>query len=80
MSISDGLSPYNFRRKMEKTRPIRERMDEKCLFPARVGIFPFLVDMFELLFSISTLTWRVNNYVSRQEKGINRRNESTNIS
>ena len=30
-----------------------------------------------LLFPICTLTWRVNNYVSRQGKCINRRKEST---
>ena len=31
----------------------------------------------EVLFHICTLTWSVNNYVSRQGKGINRRNENT---
>ena len=33
--------------------------------------------MIQVLFPICTLNWRVNNYVSRQEKVINRRNEST---
>ena len=52
---------------------------ERCLFPAaRVGIFVFVVNMIKILFTICSLTWRVNNYVSRQGKGINRRNESTN--
>ena len=39
-----------------------------CLFPARVGISDFDVMMYEVLFPICTLTWRVNDYVSRQEK------------
>ena len=30
-----------------------------------------------LFFSLYTLTWRANNYVSLQGIGINRRNEST---
>ena len=39
-----------------------------CLFPARVGIFSFVNNMIKVLFSICTLIWRVNNYVSRQGK------------
>ena len=37
----------------------------------------FDVSIMKVLFAICTLTWRVNNYVSRQGEGINRRNEST---
>ena len=29
MSLSDGLGTYIFLRKMEKTQPMREEMDEK---------------------------------------------------
>ena len=50
---------------------------ESCLFSARVGIFSFIVIMIKGLLTICTLTWRVNNFVSRQGKGINMRNEST---
>ena len=50
---------------------------ERCLFPDRVGISVFIVNMIKILFLICTLTWRVNNYFSRQGKGINNRNEST---
>ena len=53
---------------------------EQCLLPARVGILPFIVNMIKVLLPVCTLTWPVNNYVSRQGKGTNRRNESTNIS
>ena len=49
---------------------------KKSLFLIRVGIFSFIVNMIKVLFPISTLTWRVNNYVSRQGKGIKGRNES----
>ena len=38
-------------------------------------VFVFIVDMIEILLPICTLTWRANNYVSRQEKGMNSRNE-----
>ena len=54
MSISDGVGPSIFCRKME--------------IPARVSIFNFDVLMSEVFFPICTLTWRVNNYVSRQGK------------
>ena len=52
---------------------------ESCFFPARVGIFPFVVNITKVFFPIFTSTWRVIKYVSRQGKNINRRNESTNI-
>ena len=69
MSISDGLGPSIFCRKMEKARPMMEEMDGKVVFfPARVGIFNFEVMMLKVFFPICTLTWRVNNCVSRQEK------------
>ena len=32
MSISDGLVPSIFCRKMEKARPMREEMDEKIVY------------------------------------------------
>ena len=41
---------------------------KSCSFPTRVGIFYFDVIIYEILFPICTLTWRVNNYVSRREK------------
>ena len=49
----------------------------------RIGIyrqsqhFSFIDNLIEVLFPICTLTWRVDNYVSRQGKVINRRNEGT---
>ena len=49
---------------------------ERCSFAGRVGISPFKVIMI-LLCPICTLTWRVNICVFRQEKGVNRRNQST---
>ena len=50
---------------------------KRCLIPARVGIFSFIVSMIKALFAICTLTWRVNKHISRQIKVTNRRNEST---
>ena len=40
ISNSDSSDPYFFRRKMEEMRFVKEEMEESCLFPARVGIFP----------------------------------------
>ena len=50
---------------------------ERCLFPARFGIFVFVVNMINVNFPISTLTGRVNNYVSRQVEVVKRRIEFT---
>ena len=79
MSISDGLGPSIFCRKMEKPRPMREEMDGKVVFfPPESALLPLMLYLSTVLFPICTLTWRANNYVSRQErKSINRRNEST---
>ena len=41
---------------------------EGCLFPAKVGIFPFINFIIKVLFPICTLIWRVNSYVFRQGK------------
>ena len=54
-----------------------KKLKEWCLFPARFGIFFFIVIMIKVLFPFCTFTWGVKNYVSRERKGINRRNKST---
>ena len=56
--------------------PWRMKWTERCLFPASVGIFPFIDYIIEVLFPLCTLIWHKKYYVSRQGKGINRRNES----
>ena len=48
---------------------------ERCF--SHQSLHFFVIIMIKALFPICTLTWRVNNYVSRREKGINRRNKST---
>ena len=77
MSISVGLGPSIFCRQMEKTRLMREEMDGNVFIYHQSwhSHFDFLVIC--ILFPICTLTWRLNNYVSREGKDINRRNEST---
>ena len=53
---------------MEKARPMMEKMDGKVvLFPPE-SAFDIDVLMNKVLFNICALTWRVNIYVSRQEK------------
>ena len=69
MSIFDGLGPSIFCREMEKARPMREEMDGKVVsFPPVSALLPLMLYLSTVLFPICTLTWRVNNYVSRQEK------------
>ena len=69
MSISDGLGPSVFCRKMEKARPMREEMDGKVVyFPPESALLPLMLYISTVLFPICTLAWRVNIYVSRQEK------------
>ena len=67
MSISDGLGPSIFYRKMENARPMREEMIGKMSISRQNRHFNFDVIFYKVLFPICTLTWRVNNYVSRQE-------------
>ena len=68
MSISDGLGRSIFSRKREKARPLREEMDGKVVyFPPESALLPLMLYFSTVLFPICTLTWRVNNYVSRQE-------------
>ena len=62
----------------EKARPMMEEMDGNVFyFPPEWAFLTLMLCFETVLFRICTLTWRVNNYVSRQQKGINRRNEST---
>ena len=69
MSTSDGLGLSFFCRKREKARPMKEEMDEKVVyFPPESALLPLMIYFWTVLFPIFTLTWRVNNYVSRQEK------------
>ena len=78
MSISDGLGPSIFRRKIEKARPMREEMDRKVVFfPASVGIF-----IFDAILLNSTVPYLYLDLAGKQfcfppGKGKNRRNEST---
>ena len=79
MPFSDGLGPSFFRRKMDGTRPLREEVDGKVFIFRQSWHFSFDVDFKPVLFPICTLTWRANNYVSRQRRGIKGRKESTNF-
>ena len=45
---------------------------------ARPVTLSLLIKFLKYFSLLCTLTWRVNNYVPRQEKVINKRNESTN--
>ena len=77
VSISDGLCPSIFCRETERTGPMREAMDGKVVYFPPESAFRLWCFNNVSTFPFCTLTWRVNNYVSRQGEGINRRNEST---
>ena len=68
MSFSDGLDPYFFRRKMERTRSMKEELDKDVFIFRQNRYFSFVDNIIKVLFPICTLIWRVNNYVCRQAK------------
>ena len=69
MSISNGLGPSIFCRKIEKARPMREEMDGRVVyFPPESALLPVMLYLSTVLLLICTLTWRAKNFVSRQEK------------
>ena len=76
MSISEGLDPYNFCRKMEHMRSTKEEMDRKVFISHQCQHFSFVNIMIKVLFPICTLNWLVNSYVSRHEEGKTSRNKS----
>ena len=75
MSIPHELGLYIFRWKMEKTRPMREEMDGKVFISRHIRYVCFAKNMVKALFSFCTSIWRVDIYVSGQERGKNRRTE-----
>ena len=55
MSISDGLEPYFFRRKMKKTRSMKEEMDGEVFISRQSRHFSFIDNMIKETFPIFTL-------------------------
>ena len=68
-----------FCRKLEKMRSMKEEVDGQEFISRQSQQYYFIDIMTNVFFPICTLNWRVNNYVSRQGKGIKRRIESTKI-
>ena len=77
MSISDGLGSSIFCRKMEKTRHMREEMDGKVFFPARVATFTFDAILFDSNFLYLYFDLACKQLCFPPGKSLNRRNEST---
>ena len=77
MSISDGLTPSVFCRKMEEMRPMRKKTDENMFISHQSWDCCFDVCILKVHFCICTLTWHVNNFDYRHGKGLKCRNEST---
>ena len=76
MSILDGLDPYFFLSKDGKDAVYERRNGRKGVYFPPESAFLFLNIMIKVVFPICILNWRVNNYVPRQGKRMNRRNES----
>ena len=76
-SVSDGLGPSIFRRKMENSRPMKEEMDWKVVISRQSRHFSLWLCFSKKTFPYLYLDWRANNYLSRHGRGINRRNEVT---
>ena len=71
MSICDGLRPYFFRRKVEKTRSMKEEMHGEGFIFRQSRHCSLINNMIKVLFPICTLNCCVNNFVSSQGKGRN---------
>ena len=71
MSTSDGLDPYVFCRKMEKTRSMKEEKDGQVFIPRHSWHFPFIDNMIKVL----SLYFYLN--LACKQLCINRKNEST---
>ena len=75
MYLCDGLDPHFFRQKVETKLSMNEERDGEVFISRQSWHFSFIDNMTIVLFPICTLIRRVNNYVSRQGKGINRGNK-----
>ena len=58
---------------------MKEQMDGEVFISRQIWQVSFKDNMSKVLFPDCTLNWRVNTYVVRQGKGVNRRNKSITI-
>ena len=65
---------------METARFMEEKMDGEMFISHLSRKFSFIDKKIRVILTTCTLSWLVNNYVSRQGKGIYKRNESTIVS
>ena len=77
--ISDEIYPNISLSKDGKYAVYGKKKDGGLFICRQSWHFSFIHKMSKVFFPIGTLNWRVNNYVSRQGKGINRRNKNTTV-
>ena len=77
MSISDGLNPYFFRRKMEKTRSMKEEIDGKVFISLQNRHFSLYSYYDYSIFPYLYLDLACKQLCFPPRKGVSRRNEST---
>ena len=56
---------------------MKEQMNGKVFISCQSRHFSSVFNMIKVLFHIFTSNWSVSNYVSRQGKGMNKKNEIT---
>ena len=79
MSSSDGLRPSIFCRRMEKMRPMSEKMDGKVVYFLPKSALPLWCCHFKSTFPSLYLNLARKQLFFPSGKGINRRNESTRL-
>ena len=57
MSLSEGSDLNSFRRKMEKTRSVKEEIDGNVFISHQSWAFPFTDNLIKVLFPVCTLIW-----------------------
>ena len=77
ISISDWSDPYIFRRKMEKTRSVKDEMEGKTFIPRQNWNISFVIIIIKVPFPTLYLYLECKQLCFRSGKGLNRRNEST---
>ena len=56
MSNSDGLGPFTFCQKLERTRLVKKELDERAVYLPPESAFPLCFFLKQVLFLVCTLT------------------------
>ena len=62
---------------MDLKKSLKEEMDEELFTSRQICILLLYIILLKYFSPTSTLNWRLNSFVSRQGKGINKKNENS---